>query len=160
MTRSTTWALALTLTLGLLAAQTASADPASKLFIETPSKLGLAASVARIKAEAKRLGWKIPKIYDMQKTMRKHGHKVRPMLVLSVCKPDLAVKLVGRDDSRMVAAMMPCRVAVYTKADGKTYLSRVNGANLASMMPPRVARVMGAAARGLEQLLAPLAAGR
>jgi uncharacterized protein (DUF302 family) len=41
--------------------------------------------------------------------------------------------------------MMPCRISVYLKDDGKTYVALVNGSEMASGQPEKIARIMKAA---------------
>ena len=65
--------------------------------------------------------WAMPHHYDLQATMQKHGFTVKPVKVFSICKPDIAVRILDNDTDKHVSAMMPCRVAVYEKSDGKKY---------------------------------------
>jgi uncharacterized protein (DUF302 family) len=155
MTTRTTILLITALGLALAALPT-SARSAQALFIESPSKYGFAESVKRLQAAAKKGGWKVPKVFNLQGAMKKAGHKVLPVTVVAVCKPALAVKILGDDARRPAAAMMPCKVAVYEKADGKTYFSRVNAAALRGSAPGGAGAAMVEAGKGLERLLKPL----
>jgi uncharacterized protein (DUF302 family) len=121
-------------------------------FVESRCKHGLAETVKRLQAAARKQGWKIPKVYDLQGALRKARHEVRPVKVVSLCKPDLAVKILGRDALRSASVMMPCRISIYERADGKTYLSRLDP----SAFGGPAAKVMAAAARELEALIKPL----
>ena len=113
-----------------------------------------AQTVKRLKSAAAKLGWNVPKVFDMQATLRKHGHKVNPVQVINICKPDLAVKLLGKDAHRKMSVMMPCRISVYTDSKGKTFVSRMNVAALSRMLDGEVAKVMTAAGAGLEKIIA------
>ena len=47
-------------------------------------------------------------------------------LVVEMCEPRAAVKLLVHDQYKKFLSMMPCSVAVYEKSDGKVYLSMMN----------------------------------
>ena len=137
--------------LGLAGTAVAMERPALTLVSASPHDQ--AATVERLHGAAKKLGWKIPKVFDLQATMRKHGHKVDPVQVLNICKPALASKLLGADAHRRLSVMMPCRISVYTDSKGKTHVSRINTAALAGMMSGKAAEVMSAAGQGLEKVI-------
>ena len=84
-------------------------------------------TVEVITANAKAHGWIMPKVYDFQESLLKHKQpdpgKVK---VLKICQPEYAGKMLSQDDSKFVAAMMPCSIAVYVKSDGKVYVSSMN----------------------------------
>jgi uncharacterized protein (DUF302 family) len=44
-----------------------------------------------------------------------------------------------------MSVMMPCRISVYLKDDGKTYTAIVNGSEMSAGMPEKIAKVMKAA---------------
>lgn len=128
------------------------AKPA-QLILKSQSRHGFAESVKRLRAAAKRSGWKLPNQFDMQASMKKFGHKVPPVTVLSLCKPDLAVKVLGKDRHRHLSAMMPCRLSVY-EVGGKTYVARLNVAIVAKQLDAKAAAVMIEASRGMERIIA------
>lgn len=97
--------------------------------------------------------WSMPHQYDLQQTMAKHGFEVLPVKVLSICKPDVAVRILNNDIDRHISAMMPCRVAIYKKADGKTYVSRMNAGLFAKLMGGKASAVMGDAGTGSEEII-------
>ena len=90
-------------------------------------------------------GWKITTTHDLQKSMKKFGHDVKAVTVFELCHPDHASDILKLDDERIVSAMMPCRVAVYEKSDGKVYFSRMNSSLVAKMFGGEIARVMATA---------------
>lgn len=45
----------------------------------------------------------------------------------------------------MISVMMPCRISVYEKTDGKTYVSLIDGGAMAKDMPDNIKNVMIAA---------------
>jgi len=52
--------------------------------------------------------------------------------------------------------MMPCRIAVYEKSDGSTYISRMNAEMFAAMLGGLAAEVMTEAFRETEVMVAEL----
>jgi len=49
------------------------------------------------------------------------------------------------NDERIMSVMMPCRISVYVKDDGLTYLALIKGDALADGQKPAVADAMKAA---------------
>jgi uncharacterized protein (DUF302 family) len=92
-------------------------------------------------------------IHDLQEKMRKNGKEVNPVKVIELCKPDYAYRLLSEDTLRIYSNMMPCRISVYEKEDGKTYVSRLNSAMLSSMIGGVVEDVMSQAYRDAESFI-------
>ena len=97
--------------------------------------------------------WRMPHQYDLQQIMASNGFEVKPVKVFSICKPDIASRILKVDKDRHVAAMMPCRIAVYEKSDGKTYVSRINAKLFAGLLGGKAGVVMGDAGIGSETIL-------
>lgn len=120
---------------GLLVVGSASADEHQaqpmdfKMLVEVASPLGFEETLVRIEANAKDLGWKVPKKWkvNFQKNMMKiTDTDIGPNQVLKMCEPFAAAKLLVKDEYKQLAAMMPCTIAVYQKSDGKTYVAMMN----------------------------------
>ncbi len=92
-------------------------------------------------------GWSIPTVHDLQATMAKHGHKVNKVKVFELCHPEHANKVLMQDQERLVTSMMPCRVSIYEKSDGKVYVSWMNTGLMGSLMSGVVPEVMKDASR-------------
>jgi uncharacterized protein (DUF302 family) len=65
-----------------------------------------------------------------------------PVSVIESCKPEHACKIPGEDEYRLVTSLMPCRVAVYQKADGSTVVSRMNTGLISCVFDKTVRDVM------------------
>ena len=106
------------------------ASPANfKMLVEVESPLGFEETLVRIEANAKELGWKVPKKWkvNFQKNMMKiTDTDIGPNQVLKMCEPFAAAKLLVKDEYKQLAAMMPCTIAVYEKSDGKVYVAMMN----------------------------------
>lgn len=126
------------------------------MFIESESNYDFATTKAMIEKATPEQKWSMPHQYDLQATMDKHGYQVKPVTVFSVCKPDIAVRILGDDSHRHISSMMPCRIAIYEKADGKTYIARMNATLLARLLGSQVNAVMGEAGDGAENILEPI----
>ncbi|MFA5651401.1 MAG: DUF302 domain-containing protein [Proteiniphilum sp.] len=124
-----------------------------QLFFETKSKYGFDETVQKLSEIASGSGWKLIHVHDLQETMRKNGKEVLPVKVVEICKPDYAYRLLSEDDQRIYSNMMPCRVSVYEKEDGQTYLSRINSALMASQIGGVVQEVMSGAFTDAEQFI-------
>lgn len=123
------------------------------LFTVNESKYDFATTTEMITESVKTNKWSMPHQYDLQMTMEKHGFSVKPVTVFSICKPDIAVRILNNDNDRQVSAMMPCRVAIYEKADGKTYVSRMNAGLMSKLLGKNAKAIMGEAGQGSEDIL-------
>ena len=91
--------------------------------------------------------------------------KILPKLVAGLSPPfiickkawkRLAINILQGDEERVVSSMMPCRVAVYVKADGKTYISRMNSKLMSKGMNGNVRSTMKSAFVEMEEILSKL----
>jgi len=119
--------------------------PSKKFVIEQQSLYGFDKSVDLIVAEAKRREWNVPAIHDLQQSLAKSGKTVKPVRVIEICKPAYSGQMLELNDERIMSVMMPCRISVYVKDDGKTYISLIDGSNMAAGQPEKIAKIMKAA---------------
>lgn len=117
------------------------------------SKYDFDKTIEALTESVKDNNWKMPHQYDMQQIMANNGFEVKPVKVFSLCKPDIAVRILGGENDRHISAMMPCRIAVYQKADGKTYISRINPSLFARLLGGNAGAVLGEAGEGSEKVL-------
>ena len=107
---------------------------AQEVMIESQSKFGFTATVDSLSDVAVKNGWKVTMVHDLQETMKKNGKEVMPVKVLEICNPGLAYQILSKDELRDASPMLPCRISVYEKSDGKTYVSRMNAPAFAGMI--------------------------
>ncbi len=124
------------------------------LFKESESKMSFEDTVSKLEMEVEARGWKTPAIHDLQATMKKFDKDVRKVKVFEICHPELSYQILSQSEERIVANMMPCRIAVYEKEDGSIHLSRMNSGVVAKPMKPVVRRTMSAAAEDVEKVIA------
>jgi uncharacterized protein (DUF302 family) len=124
------------------------------MIIENEVPMSFNTAVEKYTVAVEQEGWKIPKVHDLQETMTKFGKDVRSVKVFEICHPDHAYKVLSRDDERVVASLMPCRVAIYERSNGKVYVSRMNTDLMGGMMDGIIPEVMKDASRDSEKILA------
>jgi len=123
------------------------------MFIENESKYGFNETVDKINAELLKNDWRISATHDLQETMKKNDKVVLPVKVIETCKPSHSYKILVLDDERVAASMMPCRISVYEKSDGKTYISRMNAKILAKQIGGIIDEVMTDAFVEIEDMI-------
>ena len=123
------------------------------MFIESQSPYDFSTTVEKFTKEIENKSWKIANIYDLQKTLENHGKVVLPVKVFSICHPNQSGKILKKDTERIISSMMPCRVSVYEKHDGKTYISRMNSNIIAKGFGGIIEEVMTSSATEVEEII-------
>lgn len=101
-------------------------------------------TVRMISENAKKQGWAVKNIVDMQKSMKKKLNKDIPATkVMKLGQAEYAYALIKNDDTRFVSAMMPHSIAVYEKSDGSTYISSMNMELIGQLFGGETERIMG-----------------
>ena len=125
----------------------------NQMIIDKVSPWNFEKTVELLTSEAEKRDWKIPAIHDLQQSLAKAGKDVNSVKILEVCKPEFSGKMLEKNDERIVSVMMPCRISIYLKEDGKTYVAMINGAALALGMPETVREVMTAASDEVNEIV-------
>lgn len=97
--------------------------------------------------------WKLPALHDLQLTLKNFGKEVHPVKVFEICHPGLSSKILEKSDERIASVMMPCRISVYMKHNGKTFVSLINTAGFAQNTGHLIHEVMMQASAGAEQIV-------
>lgn len=114
---------------------------------EHESKMSYEDTVAEIQKSAKENGWVVPKIYKLDESLKKAGHEdIERITIFSLCQPHHAYNILKNDADKKVTAIMPCRIGVYEKKDGKVYVSGMNIGLMSKMFGGNIAEVMGGVA--------------
>lgn len=114
----------------------------NQLVIEHLSKFNFGKTVDLLVAEAERREWKVPAVHDLQLSLAKSGKTVKPVKVIEICKPQYSGQMLELNHERIISVMMPCRISVYEKEDGLTYVSLINAGEMAASLPANIASVM------------------
>ncbi len=125
----------------------------NKMFLETLSPFDFRSTVELLSKEIENKSWKISNVYDLQKTLNQHGKDVLPVKVFSLCHPNHSSRILEKDSERIISSMMPCRVSIYEKADGKTYISRMNSSMIAAGFGGIAEEVMTESANEVEEII-------
>jgi uncharacterized protein (DUF302 family) len=121
---------------------------------ESQSKYNFEETMLRFTNEVQAGGWKITATHDLQATLLKNGKEdVNSVSIVEICNPNLAEKILKSDDEKIVSTMMPCRVSIYERADGKVYVSRMNSGFLAKAMGKVAKKEMATAYKETEGFL-------
>lgn len=128
------------------------------MILEQVSQFDFDTTVERLLAEATLREWNNPATHDLQQSLAKAGKSVKPVKVIEICKPQYSGAMLEKNDERIVSVMMPCRISVYMKDDGKTYVSQINGHILSAGLQPYIAAVMGAAADEVDAIVSTVVA--
>ncbi len=129
----------------------------NRMFFENKSRFGFEETINQLTELVPENEWKIIQMLDLQETMRKNGKDVLPVKVVEMCKPDYAYQLLSEDSQRIYSNMMPCRISVYEKSDGKTYISRMNSAMFAEQIGGVMQDVMSKAFEDVEKMIKKIA---
>lgn len=113
--------------------------------IEKLSRYNFGDTVEKLIAEAESRDWKIPAVHDLQQSLAKSGKKVKPVKVIEICKPQYSGQMLELNNERIMSVMMPCRISVYEKDDGKTYTTVIDGSKMSEGLAEKIAKVMKAA---------------
>lgn len=109
---------------------------------EKTSRFGFDRTVELLKSAAETNGWNVPAIHDLQQSLAKSGKYVKPVKVLEICKPQYSGQMLELNDERIISVMMPCRISIYEKNDGKVHIALLNVESMAAGLPANVAKVM------------------
>lgn len=117
----------------------------TQLIIEQVSPFNVPVTVEKLIQAAAKKEWQNPAVHNLQQSLAKAGKDVRPVQVVEICKPEYSGRMLELSDERIVSVMMPCRISVYEKADGKTYVALLDMTATASSLPLTVAEAIRAA---------------
>lgn len=126
------------------------------LMLESESKYGFNETVEQLSKTITEKGWKLTILHDLQQTMNKNGKDVLPVKVIELCNPSYAFGILSEDESRYVSPMLPCRISVYEKSNGKTYIARMNSVILAKQLGGNIEKIISLAFADGEDMIKPL----
>ncbi len=128
----------------------------SLMMLEDESRYGFEETIANFEQEVENDGWSIMGYTDMQEVLKGHGHDVLDVRIYELCSSQYSARILQLDDERIVSPLMPCRVSIYKKTDGNTYITRMNSQLMARTFGGVIDEVMEKAAAETEEILARL----
>jgi len=113
-----------------------------RLVVVVESTKSFPETLKSFKEEVSKGGWSVLNAHNMAGVLSERGFTLHPVVILDVCSGKYSARILSKDEYRPVSAFMPCRVGIYKTSDGKVFITRMNTAAFAKMMPPEVAEVM------------------
>jgi len=123
------------------------------MMMEDESKYDFEETVDRFETAVNEAGWSIAGHHDMQAVLDSHGHDIINIEIFELCSSKYSAQILKLDDERIVSPLMPCRISIYEKSDGKTYIGRMNSTLMARPFGGVINEVMQQAAMETEEIL-------
>ena len=116
----------------------------SLMFEEHESQFTVEETVARIQAnvEAAGNGWALFGLRYPTRPVEATGVSVLPVIAIEACSPKYSGPILKDDKTRFLSLLMPCKISVYKKTDGKVYIGTMNAGLIGKFFGPLVAETM------------------
>lgn len=124
-----------------------------QMILEQQSKYGFNETVEKLKENVAVSGWSVVGEFDYKEILAPKGFDILNIKILAVCSGKYSAEILSLDAERMVSPLMPCRIAVYEKSDGNTYIARLNSGEVAQPFGGVIAKTMEAVAHDTEQIV-------
>lgn len=117
----------------------------SLMFREVPSPFGVEETVARIQQNIQNTGngWTLIGLRNPGKAVEADGGNTLPVIMVEACSTKYSGPILNDDSVRFLSILMPCKISVYKKNDGKTYIGLMNAGPMGRMFGPKVGEIMG-----------------
>jgi hypothetical protein len=73
--------------------------------------------------------------------------------MVEACSTLYSKPILKEDKTRMLSILMPCKISVYKKEDGKVYIGTMNAGLMGKMFGPMVGEIMGRVAEDQKKFL-------
>ena len=131
----------------------------SLMFNETPSPFGFEETIARIQhniasdPELKEKGWSISGLRNPVKAIQTDGGNVLPVMMIETCATKYSGPILKEDSRRFLSILMPCKISVYKKQDGKVYIGTMNAGLMGQFFGPLVGDIMAKVSQDQKKFL-------
>lgn len=127
----------------------------SLMFNERVSPFGMEETVARIQhnIQATGNGWALSGLRNPGRAVQQDGGNTLPVMMIEACSTKYSKPILNDDSVRFLSILMPCKVSVYKKNDGKVYIGTMNAGLMGKMFGPLVGDVMGKVAEDQQKFL-------
>jgi uncharacterized protein (DUF302 family) len=114
------------------------------MFHERVSPFGMEETVARIQhnIEATGNGWSLSGLRNPAKAVETDGGNTLPVMMIEACSTKYSGPILKEDTVRFLSILMPCKISVYKKNDGKVYIGNMNAGLMGPMFGPLVGGIM------------------
>ena len=115
------------------------------MFKETASPFGMEETIARIQQNILKSpnGWTLAGLRNPAAAVQADGGNVLPVQMIEACSTKYSGPVLKEDTVRFLSILMPCKISVYKKSDGKVYIGTMNAGLMGKMFGPVVGEVMG-----------------
>lgn len=116
----------------------------SMMFEERVSPFTVEETVARIQqnVQAAGNGWALFGLRYPARPVEAEGVSVLPVMAIEACSPKYSGPILKDDKVRFLSLLMPCKISVYKKSDGKVYIGTMNAGLIGKFFGPLVAETM------------------
>lgn len=116
----------------------------SLMFTEQVSPFGLEETVARIQQNIQKAGngWALAGLRNPGKAVEQDGGNTLPVLMVEACSTRYSGPILKNDAIRYLSILMPCKISVYKKGDGKVYIGMMNAELVGGLFGAEVAQLM------------------
>ena len=127
----------------------------SLMFNEHVSPFGMEETVARIQHNIQDTGkgWALSGLRNPAKAVQNDGGNVLPVMMIEACSTKYSGPILKDDSVRFLSILMPCKITVYKKNDGKVYIGNMNAGLMGKMFGPLVGDIMGQVAEDQKKFL-------
>ena len=101
-------------------------------------------------------GWGVLNTHDMQQVKANLGYEVLPVMIFDLCSGQYSYEILRRDAERIVTPLMPCRVSIYEKSDGNTYIAMLNSGLVARVFGGVINEVMQKVTLETSEIIKPM----
>jgi uncharacterized protein (DUF302 family) len=114
------------------------------MFHEHLSPFGVEETVARIQQniQVAGKGWALAGLRFPAKAVQADGGNALPVIMVEACSTKYSGPILNEDSVKYLSILMPCKISVYKKNDGKTYIGAMNAGLLGQMFGPLVGDIM------------------
>lgn len=113
------------------------------MFATYNSKLDFDEAVSSLEESAKKSGWMIPEIRDLQQDYIEDGLKdMTKVKILYFCYPQGGYNILKDDDYKKMSVMMPMGVSIYETNDGQVKIAAMNIGFMSMMFSGIVKKVL------------------
>lgn len=125
------------------------------MFSETASPFGVEETVARIQHNIQDAGngWTLSGLRNPARAVQADGGNTLPVMMVEACSTKYSKPILNEDSVRFLSILMPCKISVYKKNDGKVYIGTMNAGLMGKMFGPLVGDVMGQVAKDQKKFL-------
>jgi len=113
-------------------------------FREIESPYGVEETVARIQQNIQQAGngWALAGLRNPGKAVEQDGGNTLPVLMVEACSTRYSGPILKNDAVRFLSILMPCKISVYKKNDGKVYIGLMNAELIGSLFGAEVHALM------------------